>query len=129
MTSALRILCVDDDPDIRTIALMALALDPAIEARGVASAAEGLALLVIDAWRPDAILLDVMIGAMSGPEMLGRMRQNAALANIPVIFLTARAGTAAMEEYRLLGVTGVIVKPFDPIHLASKVRALLGRAA
>ncbi|MDB5738882.1 MAG: hypothetical protein JWO65_2550 [Sphingomonas bacterium] len=129
MKPSLRILCVDDDPDIRTIALMALALDPAIDARGAATAAEGLAMLVIDEWRPHVILLDVMIGAMSGPEMLGRMRQSAALADIPVIFMTARAGTVAMAEYRLLGVAGVIVKPFDPIHLAGEVRALLERNA
>jgi CheY-like chemotaxis protein len=129
MTAALRVLCVDDDNDIRTVTVMALGLDAAIEARGVASGTAALALLEGDAWRPDAILLDVMMSEMSGPALFTTIRDRTSIDDVPVIFMTARAGRAALEEYRALGAIGVIVKPFDPVRLAGQVRALLDRPA
>jgi two-component system OmpR family response regulator len=125
----LRVLCVDDDPDIRVITLMALGLDGTIDARGVASGAEALALLGNDDWHPDVILLDVMMREMSGPALLAAIRDAQAIDDVPVIFMTARAGRTALEEYRALGALGVIVKPFDPVHLAGEVRALARASA
>jgi two-component system OmpR family response regulator len=121
----LRVLCVDDDADIRTVTLMALGLDGRIEARGVASGAEALALLDSGSWAPDVILLDVMMRGMSGPELFVAIRDHPTIDDLPVIFMTARAGRFALEEYHGLGARGVIVKPFDPMHLADEIRALL----
>lgn len=127
MSAMLRLLCVDDDPDIRTVTVMALSLDGQIEARGAASGSEALAILAERGWRPDAILLDVMMREMSGPALMTLIQDSEDTAGLPVIFMTARASSAAIAEYRALGATGVIVKPFDPIHLAREVRTLLGR--
>ena len=125
MTCPLAILCIDDDPDIRTIAIMALALDPGITVRGAASGAEAVALLRRDGWRPDAIMLDVMMPAMDGPATLAAIRALDGYDDVPVIFMTARARQADLDAYRALGADGVIVKPFDPLRLAEDVHALV----
>lgn len=126
MTARMRILCVDDDPDIRTIAVMALGLDPGMEVRSAASGAEGLAVLDGGGWMPDVVLLDVMMPGMDGPAVLATIRANSETRALPVIFMTARARKADVDAYRDLGAIGVIVKPFDPLALAGEVRALVG---
>lgn len=126
MTAMIRILCVDDDPDIRTIAVMALGLDPGMEVRSVGSGAEALALLDGGGWRPDVVLLDVMMPGMDGPTVLATIRSRSDTGALPVIFMTARARKADVDAYRDLGAIGVIVKPFDPLALAREVRALIG---
>ena len=128
MTSPIRILCVDDDPDIRTIAVMALGLDSGMEVRSASSGAEALALLDQPGWRPDVVLLDVMMPGMDGPAVLGTIRSKGDMGALPVIFMTARARRADVDAYRELGAIGVIVKPFDPLALAREVRALIGAA-
>jgi CheY-like chemotaxis protein len=125
MTAPLQILCVDDDPDIRTIAVMALGLDPAIRVRAATSGSEALLMLRSEDWRTDAVLLDVMMPGMDGPATLEAIRALGGFDDLPVIFMTARAGKTDLETYRALGATGVIVKPFDPLHLAEDVRALI----
>lgn len=125
MSSSIQLLCVDDDPDIRMIAVMALGLDQGINVRAAASGAEALSLLRGDSWRPDAILLDVMMPGMDGPAVLLAIREMGGYADLPVIFMTARARKADLDAYRALGASGVIVKPFDPLHLAEDVRSLV----
>ena len=125
MTRPLKILCIDDDPDIRTIAVMALGLDAAMTIRAAASGAEAVALLRSDAWRPDGILLDVMMPGMDGPATLGAIRALGGYADVSVIFMTARARQSDLDGYTALGANGVIVKPLDPMHLAEDVRSLI----
>jgi len=125
MTQLLQILCIDDDPDIRTIAVMALGLDSAMTIRSAASGMEAVALLRGDSWRPDGILLDVMMPGMDGPATLVAIRALGGYADLPVIFMTARARKADLDGYTALGANGVIIKPFDPMHLAEDVRALI----
>jgi two-component system OmpR family response regulator len=122
----LHILCVDDDPDIRTIAVMALGLDPSMDVRSASSGTEALALLDDAGWRPDVVLLDVMMPGMDGPAVLATIRGRSDTAALPVIFMTARARKADVDAYRDIGAIGVIVKPFDPLALAGEVRALIG---
>jgi CheY-like chemotaxis protein len=131
MTRSLEILCVDDDPDIRTIAAMALGLDPAMTVRSAGSGPEAVALLqdmrTARHRPPDAILLDVMMPGMDGPATLSAIRALGGYAGVPIIFMTARARKPDLDGYAALGADGVIVKPFDPLHLADDVRALIGR--
>ncbi len=117
---------VDDDDDIREVTAYSLAIDPEIELRSAASGAE--ALEALDAgYQPDVILLDVMMPRLDGPGTLALIRQRPGYGETPVIFMTARAQTSEMEQYRALGALDVIVKPFDPMALAKDVRALLAR--
>ncbi len=127
MSGDMRILCIDDDADIRAIAAMALALDPGVAIRSAASGAEGLALLRDGAWTPDVVLLDVMMPDMDGPSVLAAIRALEGASDLPVIFMTARARKADIDAYTALGAAGVIIKPFDPLRLTDEVRALIGR--
>jgi len=118
-----RILYVDDEPDIREIAEMALSLDPAFEVRTAASGEAALAVLAD--WRADVALLDVMMPGMDGPTLLGHIRKMPTLARLPVIFITARAQQSELQTFATLDAIGVIAKPFDPVTLAARVRALI----
>lgn len=118
-----RVLYVDDEPDIREIAELALSLDPDFDVRLAGSARE--ALTTIAQWRPDIVLLDVMMPEIDGPTLLNMMRQREDLADIPVIFVTARAQQSELQNFATLDAVGVIAKPFDPMSLAAQVRHLL----
>jgi CheY-like chemotaxis protein len=116
-----RILHIDDEPDIREVVEVSLGLDPDFVTRSCGSGEEAL-VAAVD-WQPDVILCDVMMPVMDGPATLIRLRQNAATAGIPVIFMTARAQTRELDRFRSLGALGVIPKPFDPMTLAASVRS------
>jgi CheY-like chemotaxis protein len=116
-----RVLYVDDEPDIREIAEMSLSLDPDFAVRTAASGAEALDLAA--QWRPDIILLDVMMPVTDGPAVLAELR---ALGHAtPVVFVTARAQRSEIQTFATLDAKGVIAKPFDPVSLAAQVRAFL----
>src|ERR1700676_821342 len=119
--TTLRILHIDDEPDIREVVEISLGLDPGFATRSCSSGEEAIAA-AID-WQPDIILFDVMMPVMDGPATLMRLRENVLTASIPVIFMTARAQTRELDRFRSLGALGVIPKPFDPMTLAASVRS------
>ncbi|APR53187.1 response regulator [Sphingomonas koreensis] len=119
----MRILYIDDEDDIREVAQMSLELDPAFEVRGCASGPDGIAEAAV--WRPDLILLDVMMPGMDGPTTFARLREQPETADIPVVFITARTQSYEVASLRELGARGVLAKPFDPMTLADEVRELL----
>jgi CheY-like chemotaxis protein len=124
--TALRILHVDDEPDIREVVELSLSLDPAFTVRSCASGSDALAMAA--EWLPDLILCDVMMPVMDGPAMLARLRESPQTARIPLVFMTARAQTRELEHFKSLGATGVIAKPFDPMTLASAIHGHLRTA-
>jgi CheY-like chemotaxis protein len=126
--SALKLLYVDDEPDIREVATFSLEIDPEIEVRTASSGAEALSTLDSGAFTPDVILLDVMMPDMDGPTTLSNIRQREALQSTPVIFITARAQPHERAAFLEKGAIGVITKPFDPMTLAQDVRTLLATA-
>ncbi len=116
----LRILHVDDEPDIREVVEMSLALDPEITLKSCDNGSD--ALTQAAQWKPDIILMDVMMPVMDGPETMTRLRDASDTASIPIVFMTARAQTREIEHFLSLGAAGVIAKPFDPLTLAASVR-------
>lgn len=118
--STIRILHVDDEPDIREIVDMSLSLNPDFQVRACGSGAE--AIEAAAEWSPELILLDVMMPRMDGPTTLSHLRKNPRTADIPVVFMTARAQSREIEQFIALGAQGVISKPFDPMTLAFEVR-------
>jgi CheY-like chemotaxis protein len=118
-----RLLHVEDEPDIREVVEISLSLDAGIILMSCASGAD--ALVTATDWEPDVILMDVMMPEMDGPQTLTHLRENARTANIPVVFMTARAQSREVERFLALGAAGVIAKPFDPMTLAAAVRAYL----
>ncbi len=119
----IKILHVEDDADIREIAQLALGLSGDFEVVQSASGEE--ALLMVQAFIPDVLLLDVMMPGMTGRQTLERMREIPALEKTPAIFMTARAQNSEVEELRDLGAAEVISKPFDPMSLGDQIKAAL----
>lgn len=118
------VLIIDDESDIRDVAQMGLQL---IGGWVVATASSGLdGLAQASAERPDAILLDVMMPDMDGPETLRLLKADPTTAAVPVVFLTARSQVADVKWLEGLGASGVIPKPFDPITLADDLTKVLG---
>lgn len=122
----LRVLYVDDDKDIRHIVKLSLALDPGIELRLCAGGADALHAARTDDWRPDLVMLDVMMPRMDGPALMVELRDLPGFADKPFVFVTARAREADVQSYYNAGAKGVILKPFNPLTLAASVRALMG---
>ncbi|WP_179640878.1 response regulator [Sphingomonas guangdongensis] len=120
-TRDLRILCVDDDPDIRLIVELSLHLDPDMRAITVGSAVEALSVLEEQTF--DVVLLDALMPELDGLGLLERMLRGEGGPPTPVVFLTADA--LRRSRYDRAGVLGVISKPFDPMKLAEVVRALV----
>lgn len=118
----MRVLYVDDEPDIREIAEISLGLDPDFEVRTAGSGEAALALL--EGWTPDIAMLDVMMPGMDGPELLTHIRGQERFAELPVIFITARAQKRELQNFATLDAIGVIAKPFDPMTLAAQVREI-----
>jgi CheY-like chemotaxis protein len=121
--SNIRILHVDDEPDIREIVEMSFGLNAEFELRSAASGPEAIATAA--EWLPSLVLLDVMMPGMDGPMTLTHLRNDPRTADIPVLFMTARAQAREVQQFIALGAQGVISKPFDPMTLAFSVRSHL----
>jgi two-component system OmpR family response regulator len=117
-----RILFVEDDPDIQTVAKMALEALGGFIVLACSSGAEALA--EVDGFAPDLVLLDVMMPGMDGPTTLIALRALPAAQAVPVIFMTAKVQAQEVSRYRSLGAEGVIAKPFDPMALSDRVRSI-----
>ncbi|WP_221793217.1 response regulator [Aquisediminimonas sediminicola] len=120
-----RVLYVDDDLDLCEIAEISLQWDPTLEVKVCSSGREALILAV--QWRPDIILLDVMMPEMDGPTIFRRLRALPETSIVPVVFVSARAQPHEIEEFEGLGIIDFIQKPFEPMALAASVRKFLNK--
>jgi CheY-like chemotaxis protein len=119
-----RVLVVDDDDMLREVAKVSLEMVGRWEVITAASGAEACQIALQE--HPDALLLDVMMPGMDGPSTVLALREEPATRDIPVVFLTAKAGGEGHREWDHLEVAGVIPKPFDPMSLPAEVARLLG---
>lgn len=117
-----RIMCVEDDEDIREI--IEIALEQIGQFEVLLCENGNLAVEQVDGFEPDLILLDVMMPGMDGPSTLKAIRNQPCNKNIPVIFMTAKVQPAEIEEYLALGALDVIAKPFDPMTLPEQIQAI-----
>lgn len=115
-----RVLCIEDEEDIRKVQAIALEELGGFKVLSCASGAE--AIQEAPAFGPQLILLDVMMPGMDGPTTLKSLRTIAGLEETPVIFVTAKVQPDEVEYYLELGALEVISKPFDPMTLASQLR-------
>ena len=122
MSELQRVLYVEDEQDIRTVAKLALEMVGGFQVKICSSGEDAVREAV--AFAPDMILLDVMMPGMDGPTTLQQLRGLPELAQVPVVFMTAKVQSAEIAQYKALGAKGVIPKPFDPMTLATQVRAL-----
>lgn len=122
MSGLERILYVEDDMDIQTIAVMAL---EKISGYTVLACSSGRdAVEKAAEFTPDLLLLDVMMPEMDGPETLAALRTQKGLEQTPVIFMTAKVMESEIAHYKTLGAIGVIPKPFDPMSLGENVKSI-----
>ena len=119
-----RILLVDDNADIRTLAGIRLEKVGGHEVRTADSGQACLDLLA--GWTPDVVVLDVKMPGMDGTEVLDRIRADEATSTVPVVFLTASLVPDEVERLRTLPVSGVMAKPFDPMTLPDELGTVLG---
>ncbi len=121
-----RILHVEDDPSIQAVARVALEAVGGFQVLSCSGGQE--ALDQVQGFAPDFILLDVMMPGMDGPQTLERLGQLVDIGQIPVAFMTAKVQPKEIEHYRSLGARDVIIKPFDPMQLATQIRTIWSQA-
>lgn len=116
-----RILVVDDDPHIRELVKVFLEQ----EGFDVCEATNGAhALQLLEATTVDLVILDIMMPHMDGWELCQELRENY---EMPLIMLTAKGETTQKLKGFQLGTDDYIVKPFEPVELVARVKALLKR--
>ncbi len=123
MDQPLAVLYVEDDPDIQEIGRIALEEIGGLTVRLCADGEQ--ALQAVRDFRPDLLLLDVMMPGMDGPTLLGKLREIEATAKVPAVFMTARVQSNEIEQYLQLGAIQVVPKPFDPLTLGADLRTLI----
>lgn len=120
-----KVLLVDDDPRIRKIAQISLQGVGGWNVSVVSSGFEAIEAAKAD--RPDVILLDVMMPEMDGPTTLAKLREIEEVADIPVIFFTAKVQKQEVDSYLALGAAGIISKPFDPMKLPAEISEIIAK--
>ena len=121
----MKILVVDDEQDICEILQYNLETE-GFEVATANSAEEALELPLQDF---ALVLLDVMMGEMSGFQMARRMKENPATAQIPIIFITALEGEDNLVKGLNIGADDYIAKPLSMKEVKARVRAVIRRAA
>lgn len=121
--TALRILVVDDEPSLTDLLRMTLRYE-GWEVRTAASGAE--ALTVAREFRPDAVVLDIMLPDLDGLAVLSRLRSEDEM--IPVLFLTAKDSLDDRVAGLTAGGDDYVTKPFSLEEVVARVRALMRRS-
>jgi DNA-binding response OmpR family regulator len=116
-----KILVVDDDPHIRELVRAFLRHD----GFDVAEASDGVAALTfLETAKVDLVIVDVMMPTLDGWELCRQLREQY---DLPVLMLTARGEASDRIKGFALGTDDYVVKPFEPLELVARVRALLRR--
>lgn len=117
-----KVMLVEDDQDIQFIAKMILQKLGGYQVAVCSSGKQ--ALQEIPVFQPQLVLLDMMMPEMDGLTVLRHMRENPEFAALPVVFMTAKAQTHEIEDYKRQGVLGVITKPFEPSLLKGQIEKI-----
>jgi two-component system OmpR family response regulator len=116
-----KVLVVDDDPHIRELVRIFLER----EGFDVIEAADGLeALASLETVKADMVILDIMMPNLDGWELCRRLRQSG---DFPLLIITAKGETSQKIKGFQLGTDDYLVKPFEPVELVARVKALLKR--
>ena len=119
-----KILIIEDDPAIVKY-LQAVFSDNGYLTCTASSSTEGLD--VVRKEKPDLIILDITMPVMTGIEMLGKLKAESALKDIPVIMLTAESGKENVMQIVKMGVKDYIVKPFNFLELSARIKSIFKR--
>lgn len=117
-----RILYVEDEPDIRAVAQIALENLGGFTLHMCASGPQ--AIDQATGFKPDLLLLDVMMPGMDGVTTLKELRKLSGLELTPAMFMTAKVQPQEIEQLLREGAIDVIPKPFDPMTLSENIKSL-----
>jgi DNA-binding response OmpR family regulator len=120
-----RVLVVEDDANI-LLSLVFLLERDGFQVETVTDG--GTAVGKIRAFRPDLIILDVMLPIKNGYEVCHEVQQDPALRHIPTLMLTAKAQEAERRKGLEVGAVEYVTKPFRVADLRAKIHAVLGIA-
>ena len=126
MADLKHILLAEDEPDLRELVRISLAVVGGLEVTVCEDG--GQALAAFDSIRHDLVVLDVTMPGIDGPETLARLRRLPGGERVPVVFLTARQQPEDNRAFLAMGALHVIGKPFDPMTLANQLRVLWEQA-
>lgn len=117
-----RVLVVDDDRVIQQL----LEVNLELEGYEVAKASNGEeAIALVRSYKPDLVLLDVMMPKLDGRETCRRIKADPETKDVPIIFLSARAQDMDVNSGLELGASAYVTKPFDPVELLDTVARVL----
>jgi CheY-like chemotaxis protein len=120
-----KILIAEDERDIRELIEFTLT---ALASHQVFKAADGVeAVEMATKVLPDLIMMDVRMPRMTGYEACKILKQNDAVKNIPIVFLSAKGQETEIDTGLDMGAYDYILKPFAPYELASRVSEILDR--
>jgi CheY-like chemotaxis protein len=122
----IKILCADDDDDLREFIELACQRDPEFAVTTVRTGEQVLASARDGHF--DLILLDVVMPNLDGPETLLRLRAQEESRETPVVFLTAHNHPSELDWLRTFDVIDILPKPVDIETLASELRSLTERS-
>ena len=127
-TSKQRILVVDDEVSFTRLLKLNLEQTGGYEVLVENSAVEALA--AARRFKPDLVLLDVMMPEMDGGSLAAQLRSSAALENVPIVFLTAAVKKEEVESRRgQIGGFPFLAKPVDLAELVEFLREFLGKSS
>ena len=122
----LKILLIDDDDIALTIAVSMLSDD--YDVTTVKSGKDALFLLLHD-YKPDFILLDILMPEMDGWETFHKIRGISLLRHVPIAFLTSVNDTDGMKYAQEIGAVDFIIKPYEQNALLARVQKILSEKA
>jgi DNA-binding response OmpR family regulator len=118
-----KVLIADDEPNI-VLSLEFLMKQAGYDIRVARDGEE--ALRVAEEWRPDLVLLDVMLPLRTGFEVCQRIRETPAIRDARVIMITAKGREVEVAKGLAVGADAYVTKPFSTKELVAQVRAMLG---
>jgi excisionase family DNA binding protein len=118
-----KVLVVDDDPDIVDVITKGLEEDGRFEIR-VANTGFDAGMMVKE-YRPDMIVLDVMLPDINGKEVCHRVRSDPALEDVRILCISGMIEDDKIQELRLSGADDFMHKPFDVMYLIDRMCQLL----
>ena len=123
MSMPVNILLVDDEPNI--IVPLKFLLEQNGYRVQVATTGEE-AFTAIETFRPDLVLLDIMLPTIDGYEVCHSVREKPEFSNVRILFITAMGRDVDVAKGLALGADGYITKPFANAEILAKVRELVG---
>lgn len=121
-----RVLIVEDHDDTREM-LETLLIEYGFEVKSAGNAAVALALA--RAWRPDAVIVDLKMPVVTGVQLARALRSLEATRCVPIVACTGYTRTTSIDEALSAGCDAVIIKPFDPDLLVTRLRSMLAAHA